>query len=77
MITFKRFTLESAGQPAFTIFCEGKEDAEAFKELVQRGSNLWPDAPAAIKELADLVTNGEILQPYREMTTSNKSVHRS
>jgi hypothetical protein len=41
------------------------ESIAAFKELIQRGANLWPDAPAEIKEFADLITNGQILQDYR------------
>lgn len=40
------------------------EDWKLFQELVQRGSNLWPDAPPQIKELADLVTNGKVMQDY-------------
>jgi hypothetical protein len=42
-----------------------EESEPAFKELIQRGANLWPDAPAEIKEFADLITNGQILQDYR------------
>lgn len=38
--------------------------AEAFQELIQRGANLWPDAPPEIKALADLITNGRIMQDY-------------
>lgn len=37
-----------------------------FQKLIQRGANLWPDAPPGIKELADLVTNGQVLQNYWE-----------
>lgn len=37
----------------------------AFKQLIQRGANLWPDAPPEIKEFADLITNGKVLQDYR------------
>lgn len=37
-------------------------DREWFKELVHRGANLWPDAPPAAKEFADLITTGEVLQ---------------
>lgn len=41
------------------------ESMKAFKELVQRATNLWPDAPPEIKEFADLVTNnGTVLQNY-------------
>ena len=35
-----------------------------FQELIQRGANLWPDAPPEIKEFADLVTNGTVMQDY-------------
>lgn len=41
------------------------EDTAAFTELIQRGANLWPDAPATIKEFADKVTNGKVLQDYK------------
>lgn len=47
-----------------------------FKVLVQRGSNLWPDAPPKIKEFADLVTNGEVLQDYRSQDTSQKNTQK-
>lgn len=50
----------------------GEKSLASFKELIQRGANLWPDAPAEIKELADLVTNGTILQDYRGQDTSKK-----
>jgi len=40
------------------------ESVEHFKQLVQRGTNLWPDAPPEIKEFADIVTNGEVYQDY-------------
>ncbi len=39
-------------------------DWKSFQELVQRGINLWPDAPPQIKEFADLVTSGQIMQDY-------------
>jgi hypothetical protein len=41
------------------------DDVSNFKDLVQRGANLWPDAPASIKEFADKVTNGTVLQDYK------------
>lgn len=44
---------------------DGDEDVAAFKKLVQQGSNLEPNLSTAMKELADLVTNGAILQNYR------------
>lgn len=35
-----------------------------FRQLVQRGTNLWPDAPAHIKHFADIITNGKPMQDY-------------
>lgn len=40
------------------------ESLPAFRELIQRGANLWPDAPPEIKQLADLVTSGQVMQDY-------------
>lgn len=42
-----------------------KESIEPFKQLIQRGANLWPDAPAEIKEFADLITTGKVMQDYK------------
>lgn len=36
----------------------------AFQQMVQRATNLWPDAPAEIKEFADIITNGKPMQNY-------------
>lgn len=49
----------------------------SFKELVQRGANLWPDAPADIKEFADLITDGTIKQDYRGQDTSASSKEKN
>jgi hypothetical protein len=46
----------------------------AFQELIQRGANLWPDAPPAIKEFADLVTSGRVMPDYHKQDTSKKAV---
>ena len=37
---------------------------EEFRELVQRATNLWPDASPAIKAFADQVTSGKLMQDY-------------
>jgi hypothetical protein len=55
-----------------TIVIDSPQSIARFKELVQRGANLWPDAPAEIKETADLITSGQILQDYRGQDTSGK-----
>lgn len=41
-----------------------------FAELIQRGANLWPDAPGYIKEFADIITNGAVIQEYDPIRTS-------
>lgn len=47
--------------------------ADAFKELIQRATNLWPDAPPTIKAFADLVTNdGKLMQDYSKATVTNQ-----
>lgn len=55
-----------------TIVLESAQSIARFKELIQRGANLWPDAHPEIKETADLITNGQILQDYRGQNTSGK-----
>lgn len=52
-----------------TIIIDGKT-LESFKELLFRGSNLWVDAPAQIKEFVDLVLEGKALQDYYAQDTS-------
>lgn len=49
-----------------------KTDLPAFKQMVQRGVNLWPDAPASIKSAADIITNGAEMQPYAQLSGENK-----
>jgi len=49
---------------AFVILVDSPESIENFKQLIQRGANLWPDAQPEIKEFADLITNGRIFQDY-------------
>lgn len=45
------------------IFISG-DDMNGFSDLINRGLNTWDRAPAAIKELGDLITNGKITQNY-------------
>lgn len=40
------------------------DSMEAFKEMVQRATQCWPDAPAEIKHFADEITNGAPMQDY-------------
>lgn len=41
------------------------ENIPMFQELVQRGTNLWPDASPELKIFADLVTTGAVQQDYK------------
>lgn len=54
----------------FTIVIDTEDSLKSFRKLIQRGANLWPDAPYEIKEAADLITNGYILQDYKTQTKS-------
>lgn len=48
-------------------------DAESFKELVHRATNLWPDASPEIKRFADLITNdGVLMQDYSKVTVTDQ-----
>jgi len=53
---------------ALTIY--GPANVQQFKELIQRGSNTGADLSASMKELADLVTSGKIMQDYSQFTPS-------
>jgi hypothetical protein len=46
---------------------------KAFNEMVQRGTNLWPDAHPVIKELADIITVGVIQQNYQEQNVDQRN----
>jgi hypothetical protein len=58
----------------FVVFVHGEESTTNFKNLIQRGANLWPDAPPELKVLADQITNdwsGNVpLQDYVKQDTS-------
>lgn len=48
--------------------CESK-----FIELVQRATNLWPDAPPEIKAFADQITNnGVLMQDYSQAAVTEQ-----
>jgi len=64
--------LAEVGTVAMTITIDRHESWENLVELVQRGANLWPDAPAEIKEFADMVTVGHIQQDYRSQAAPIK-----
>lgn len=73
MITTKTLTDDDSDTIGFVIIVDDSIDMVSFRELVQRGANLWPDAPASIKSFADFITNGKEMQPYASLTSSNSS----
>lgn len=42
----------------------GADSVKVFQELVFRATNLWPDAPAEVKQFADIITCGQPMQNY-------------
>lgn len=44
------------------------EDLAHFKEMVNRACNCWDKAPPVIKEFADKITTGQVLQDYYNIT---------
>lgn len=48
-------------------------DWTRFQEMIQRGTNLWPDAPDFIKSAADRITSGKLMQNYSERNGENRS----
>ena len=55
---------EEIGTVANQVLITTAKEWKAFQELIQRGANLWPDAPPEIKEFADKVTVGHVQQDY-------------
>lgn len=68
--------VKEIAQDGFVIIIDGSSIWK-FKQLVQRATNLWPDAPPEIKEFADLITSGRILQDYRSQDTSASSEEKA
>ena len=60
---------------AFVIMVDTPESIAQFKELIQRGANLWPDAQPEIKEFADLITNGEVFQDYHAQAKDKQIIN--
>lgn len=66
---------------AIIVMVDGNESVQDFKELVQRATNLWPDASAEIKEFADQITSSELLkeknkkslQDYKSQNTDQRT----
>lgn len=55
-----------------SIHFDSNSSFEAFKILVQRALNCWPDAHPELKELGDMLMHGRILQDYYAHRTDIK-----
>ncbi len=66
-VTVKHYPKLNTLPESFVLLIHGDAEVAAFKQLVQRGSNCWDTAPASIKELADLVTTGQVMQNYTDL----------
>lgn len=72
---YKSLVMSDTGKEMFISLNE--KHLAAFKKLIQRGANLWPDAPPYIKDLADIITNdGVIQQNYYAQDTSPKDTEK-
>lgn len=83
-ITVQRIKNDEGFTQAFSIVVDTADSMLRFQELVQRGTNLWPDATPEIKEFADRITNnlygaeGAVMQDYKAQDTSikKKCIHQ-
>ena len=71
-IVLKTLVIDGLGTEAKLIQIDTAEDYKLFQKLVNRGAGLWPDAPAAIKKFADMVTVGHVQQAYVDDPVSKK-----
>lgn len=62
MITVSRIKDDSGFTVGMTVIMDSHESFRLFAEMVQRATNLWPDASPEIKEFADQITNHKLLQ---------------
>lgn len=54
------------------ISLSSEESISAFKEAIRRATNCWPDAHPEMKELADMLEHGKVLQNYWHTRTDVK-----
>lgn len=59
------------------IYLTGYESIAAFKMMVRRALNVWPDAPPEIKEFGDLILEGKVLQDYVSQAQPMKKYQES
>ena len=48
-----------------TVRFQTPKTINAFRTALNRALNCWPEAPAELKELSDMLEHGRILQDYR------------
>jgi hypothetical protein len=67
-ISYTEYKPGTAGgdEDQLVIVVTGEASVKRFAEIVQRGTNLWPDAHPEVKEFADKVTVGHVQQAYHQ-----------
>jgi hypothetical protein len=63
---------DGLGTVAKTIVAQTEEDWKLLQIVFQRATNLWPDAPPNVKAIADVVTNGKVMQDYESQNTDQR-----
>ncbi len=56
--------VDGIGTAAKAIVATTDADYKLLQQVMHRATNLWPDAPAQVKRLSDVVTNGKVMQDY-------------
>ncbi|MGE4259191.1 MAG: hypothetical protein AB7F19_07605 [Candidatus Babeliales bacterium] len=76
-IKYRTVWEDGLGTVAKIVVISDHESLEAFKQLVHRATNLWPDAPAAIKEFSDMVLHGKTLQDYYNAENKDRRAEKA
>ena len=63
-IILKTVIVDGIGTECKMVVITGAESYKAFQGLIQKGSGLFPDLPPHVKQFADMVTQGKVLQDY-------------
>lgn len=69
-IILKTVIIDGIGTEAKMVVISGAESYKQFQDLIQKGAGLSPDLPPKIKQFADMVTAGKVLQDYYSQESS-------
>lgn len=63
-IILKTVVVDGIGTESKMVIITGAESYREFQDLIQRGAGLSPDLKPSVKQFADMVTAGKVLQDY-------------